>query len=136
MSAALAETKASNTTPASEAQSDPATGNKRKHITKPEAAEPDDQNDEDNAIDSLDPWSSQYREKWQKHSEMGSNLNPKGSATIPKPWMPSINPPSFDWSKRWPDIDVEALRAELLRRKDLELDYEREDLTKQELSDD
>ena len=56
--------QSSTTTPA-EPHCESTTVNKRKHVTRHEPAEPDDNDDEDQAADSLDPWSSQYRQKWQ-----------------------------------------------------------------------
>ena len=127
--------KATVATLACDANADtPKNKSKPPHITEP--GEPQDEDDDTKAETSLDPWSSQYREKWQQHSEMGPNLNPKGATTATKPWIPNINPVDFDWCNRWLDVDVDALRAELLKRKDVELDYERPDLSKDMLNDD
>ena len=98
--------------------------------------EPPDEAIEEDQTASLDPWSSTHREKWQRHSELGPNLAPVGNSTAPKPWMPNINPPEFDWCSRWPDIDVETLRAQLNRWRATEIEYSRADLHKENLNDD
>ena len=46
-----------------------------------------------------------------------------------------VNPPDFEWDKRWPDVDVPALRAMLEERRDTTLRYDRPDLQKESLND-
>ena len=101
----------------SEAQKEPT---KKRQRTEDDGEPPDEAIEEDQTA-SLDPWTSTHREKWQRHSELGPNLAPVGNSTAPKPWMPNINPPEFDWCSRWPDIDVETLRANLNRWRPTEI---------------
>ena len=108
---------------------------KKRKKTDEDGEPPDDTMDDDQAA-SLDPWTKTQREKWQQHSELGPNLMPQGTNLAPKPWMPNINPVDFDWCARWPDIDVEQLRAKLNEWKPNEIDYDRPDLTKETLHDD
>ena len=103
------DTQAPPNTAIAEAPKEPTKKRKR---TEDDGEPPDDAIEDDQAA-SLDPWASAHREKWQKHSELGPNLHPVGNNIAPKPWMPNINPPDFDWCSRWPDIDVEKLRNDL-----------------------
>ena len=65
------------------------------------------------AATTLNSWNAAGRAPWQLHSELGPNINPLGLTANAKPWMPNINPPDYDWCKRWKDIDVDALREKL-----------------------
>ena len=108
---------------------------KKRKKTDEDGEPPDDTMDDDQAASS-DPWAKTQREKWQQHNELGPNLMPQGTNLAPKPWMPNINPVDFDWCARWPDINVEELRAMLNEWKPNEIDYDRPDLTKETLDDD
>ena len=61
---------------------------------------------------------------------MGPNLGPLPSAPDAAPWMPNINPPDYNWDARWLDIDVSALRSLMDERRDMDVEYDRPDLSK------
>ena len=71
----------------------------------------------------------------KKHNEMGPNLRPLPSAPDAAPWMPNINPPDYNWDARWLDIDVSALRSLMDERRDMDVEYDRPDLSKEALGD-
>ena len=66
---------------------------------------------------------------------MGPNLRPLPSAPDAAPWMPNINPPDYNWDARWLDIDVSALRSLMDERRDMDVEYDRPDLSKEALGD-
>ena len=53
-----------------------------------------------------------------------------------QPWMKHVNPPDFEWDKRWSDVSVADLRHSLDERKGADVEYDRPDLTKEKLNDD
>ena len=107
-----------------------------KYMFEEEDGEPPE-DDAEQAATTLDLWKDTHRPPWQLHSELGPNLNPQGLAShLDAPWLGFTNPPDFDWCRRWPDVDVTALRQLMDDRKDSVLQYARPDLTKEGLGDD
>ena len=90
---------------------------------------------EETAATTLDPW-AKSRDPWQLHSECGPNLDPSGAASAAHPWMKNVNPPDFEWDKRWSDVNVAELRRLLDERKGADVEYDRPDLSKESLNDD
>ena len=50
--------------------------------------------------------------------------------------MKHVNPPEFEWAKRWSDVNVAEWRRLLEERKGADVEYDRPDLTKEKLNDD
>ena len=51
---------------------------------------------EEEAATTADPWQEEHRPPWQRHSELGPNLNPQGLAqNETAPWDANAHPPDF-----------------------------------------
>ena len=107
-----------------------------KYVFEEENGEPP-ADEAEQAATTLDLWSDTHRPPWQRHSELGPNLNPQGlTLHQDAPWLRHTNPPDFDWCGRWLDVDVTALRQMMNDRKDTAVQYDRPDLTREDLGDD
>jgi hypothetical protein len=93
------------------------------------------QDEEEQAATTLDAW-DKVRAPWERHSELGPNLRPVGRVGETAPWIPQINPANYAWDARWDDVDVEALRRMFDARKQLDVEHDRPDLSRDRLGDD
>ena len=62
-------------------------------------------------------WDADNRHPWQRHSELGQNLNAEGTAKTEEHMEAAINQVYYNWSGRWKDISVSKNASELGRSK-------------------
>jgi hypothetical protein len=92
--------------------------------------------EEETRATTLDHWDNSARPAWERHSELGCNLDPLGRDAQGQPWIPNINPPDFAWDARWPNTDVDRLRRLLLERSLTDVETDMPDLSREALGDD
>ena len=57
-------------------------------------------------------WNVDTRPAWQRHSELGPNLDAEAKRKAPPEAMQeTVNPTDFDWHAAGSDVDVNALRS-------------------------
>ena len=56
-------------------------------------------------------WDPEGRPPWQRHSELGPNLEAQAKQKTPEAMQDSVNPEDFDWQKSGRGMDLSHLRT-------------------------
>ena len=81
-------------------------------------------------------WNDGRRPPWQRHSELGPNLNAEGQTKKAEAMQDLVNPMEYDWEASREGIDIAALRVKCDEILAGDSEYSEPEKTKDKLNDD
>ena len=103
---------------------------------EPEAAEPADEHDPNENLETDDRWAASNRTGWQQHSAAGPNVRPEGRLVHVSPLESVVYPPDFNYDENEFHVHLDDARHTWETLQDVSHQYSDESLERSTLNDD